>query len=101
MVKEVSITFLSWDLSSLYSPVSFTIPVPVAAVETCIKIVIKLVNWPSMATPAGPVKTAKTFAEIKVATIFIKVEIEVNEETFINCEFSRNLIFAFNRFGMY
>ncbi len=84
MVKEVSMTFLSFDLSSLYSPVSFTIPVPVAAVETWIKMVMKFVNCPNMATPAGPVKTAKIFAEIKVATIFIKVEIDVKEETFIN-----------------
>ena len=45
---------------------------------------MKLVNCPSNATPAGPVKTANTFAEIKVATIFIKVEIEVKEDTFIN-----------------
>ena len=37
-----------------------------------------------MATPAGPVKTAKTLAEIKVATIFINVEIEVKDETFIS-----------------
>jgi hypothetical protein len=61
--------------------------------------VIKLVNCPSKATPAGPVKTAKTLAEIKVAIIFIKVEMEVKDDTFINWELSSNLIFAFNRFG--
>ena len=66
-----------------------------------IKIVIKLVNCPRNGTLAEPVKTAKTFAEIKVATILTKVEIEVKKDTFINWELSRNLIFAFNRFGMY
>ena len=42
---------------------------------------IKFVNCPNIAIPAGPVKTAKTLAEIKVAPILINVEIEVKEDT--------------------
>ena len=88
IVKEVDKTRFNSTSSSLYWPDNLTIPVPVAAVETWIRIVIKFVNCPSIAIPAGPVKTAKNFAEINDEIIFIIVETEVKVDTFTSCDWT-------------
>ena len=71
-------------LSSLYSAVYFTIPVLNAPLETVSAIEMKFINWPTMATPAGPVKAAITFPIKNPEATRTTVMMDAKKEVFIN-----------------
>ena len=85
-ISVIQIAVPIYDLTdfsfSLYSEIYLVIPDTIPPVERVNKIVEKLFNCPTSATPEGPIKTEITLTLINPANIFTKVDIDVIENTF-------------------
>lgn len=65
--------FFSFGESVAYSAVYLTTPETIAPFDNDETTFIKLLNAPTIATPAGPINTAANLPEIKVVSTLITV----------------------------